>query len=341
MSKHPPKIARRFTSVTPPPRSTVVLNRTLPPGSTLPLDIPDLLRRYGLHPDKRLGQNFLVDPTHLERVVEAAEITASDMVLEIGPGLGSLTRLLAAKAGRVVAVELDSDLIPALMDVLAGFHNIQVFQGDILAINLAELVGEPIQDSDAVEASFRTPPGYLVVANIPYYITSALIRHLLEAPRKPRRLVLTVQREVAERICATPDKSSHAAALSLLALSVQVYGEPSIKAHIPAGAFYPPPKVDSAIVRVDLYPDPCIPAHLLPGFFRLAKAGFSQKRKTLRNALSAGIHCSPAQAATLLESAGINPGRRAETVSLEEWKNLTIVAEVLFRAHQNIPTLLC
>ncbi|HZW04026.1 MAG TPA: rRNA adenine dimethyltransferase family protein, partial [Anaerolineaceae bacterium] len=158
--------------------------------------------------------------------------------------------------------------------------------------------------------------GYLVVANIPYYITSALIRHLLEAPRKPARLVLTVQQEVAERIAAVPGE------MSLLALSVQVYGRPAVVARIPAGAFFPAPKVDSAVLRVDLYPDPVIPRERLEAFFRLIKAGFSQKRKTLRNTLASGLHLAPVEAAARLQAAGIDPQRRAETLSLAEWKDL-------------------
>jgi 16S rRNA (adenine1518-N6/adenine1519-N6)-dimethyltransferase len=267
-----------------------------------PLHVPELLRQFGLHPDKRLGQNFLIDPAALNRIVEAASVSLQDAILEVGPGVGSLTRLLAIQARQVVAVELDSRLVPALEQVLAPYPNTRVVQGDILDLNPAELMaGEP---------------GYLVVANIPYYITSALIRHLLESNVKPQRLVLTVQREVAERVTAPPGE------LSLLALSVQVYGQPRIMAHIPAGAFYPAPKVDSAVVRVDLYSEPRIPSGLLPDFFRLAKAGFSQKRKTMRNALAGGMHWSPQQAADILASIGIDPRRRAETLSLEEWEKL-------------------
>ena len=267
-----------------------------------PLHVPELLRQFGLHPDKRLGQNFLIDPAALNRIVEAASVSLQDAILEVGPGLGSLTRLLAIQARQVVAVELDSRLVPALEEVLAPYPNTRVVQGDILDLNPAELMaGEP---------------GYLVVANIPYYITSALIRHLLESNVKPQRLVITVQREVAERVTAPPGE------LSLLALSVQVYGQPRIMAHIPAGAFYPAPKVDSAVVRVDLYSEPRIPSGLLPDFFRLAKAGFSQKRKTMRNALAGGMHWSPQQAADILASIGIDPRRRAETLSLEEWEKL-------------------
>jgi 16S rRNA (adenine1518-N6/adenine1519-N6)-dimethyltransferase len=272
-----------------------------------PLDAPELLRRYGLRPDKSLGQNFLVDEAALQKVVAAAGIRKEDAVLEIGPGLGGLTRLLAHQAHRVVAVELDADLIAPLTETLAPFSNVHIVQGDILALDPESLMMEA--------GSEKTP--YLVVANIPYYITSALIRHLLEASHPPQRLVLTVQREVAERICAQAGK------LSLLALSVQVYGQPSIAAIIPPSAFYPPPKVDSAVVRIDRYDHPALPPSELGLFFRLAKAGFSQKRKTLRNALSGGMGWSKGQTEKTLRAAGIDSMRRAETLSLAEWANLT------------------
>lgn len=267
-----------------------------------PLNIPEILRQYGLRPDKRLGQNFLIDQSALHNIVAAAQVGPQDTILEVGPGLGSLTRLLAMHCQRVVAVELDQALIPPLQQVLAPFSNVQTVQGDILALDLARLMGNA---------------SYHVVANIPYYISSLLIRHFLETNLPPARLVLTVQQEVAQRICAEPGD------LSLLALSVQVYGQPFIVAHIPAGAFYPAPQVDSAVVRVDRYPTPRIPAKLLTTFFALAKAGFSQKRKTLRNALAGGLRCEPAKAAELLLAAGIDPQRRAETVSLDEWSQLT------------------
>jgi 16S rRNA (adenine1518-N6/adenine1519-N6)-dimethyltransferase len=266
-----------------------------------PLDPGALLRAHGLRPKKSLGQNFLVEDSALGQVVAAASIDPSACVLEIGPGLGHLTRYLASAARRVIAVELDQELIPILQEVLSPFPNVTLIQGDILKQDPAVLVDEG---------------GYLVVANIPYYITSTLIRRLLEAPLKPSRLVLTVQKEVAERICADPGH------LSLLALSVQVYGQPQVVIRIPAGAFYPPPEVDSAVLRVDLYDQPRVPAAQIGAFFRLTKAGFSQKRKTLRNALSAGLAWEPARAADLLTSAGIDPQRRAETLSLEEWARL-------------------
>jgi 16S rRNA (adenine1518-N6/adenine1519-N6)-dimethyltransferase len=266
-----------------------------------PLDAQALLQRYRLHAHKGLGQNFLEDPEALEKIVSAAEIHENDTVLEIGPGLGSLTRYLALAAKEVVAVELDEYLIEPLKAVLSPYPNVQMIHGDILKLSPGDLI---------------SANQYLVVANIPYYITSAVIRHLLESKSKPRRIVLTIQKEVAQRIRARPGD------MSLLALSVQVYGAPRIAAQIPADAFYPAPKVDSAVLVIDIYPSPLIHEELLDTFFKLSKAGFSQKRKTLRNSLSSGLHISPMKAAELLTSADIDPQRRAETLSIEEWERL-------------------
>jgi len=266
-----------------------------------PLNAVTLLKRHGLRARKSLGQNFLQDPLALEDIISAAEIQPTDTVLEIGPGLGSLTRYLAVAAREVVAVELDPNLLPLLKAVLAPYPNIRLIHGDILKLSPKDLI---------------TEKDYIVAANIPYYITSAVIRHLLEGEAKPRRIVLTVQKEVAERICAKPGD------MSLLALSVQVYGEPRIAARIPADAFFPAPKVDSAVLCVDIYPSPLIRPELLRTFFKLIKAGFSQKRKTLRNSLSSGLHISPTDAADLLTRAHIDPQRRAETLSIDEWRTL-------------------
>jgi len=272
-----------------------------------PLNVFALLKRHGLRADKSLGQNFLQDSFALEAIVAAAEIQPTDTVLEIGPGLGSLTRYLAASAKQVVAVELDFDLLAPLQAVLAPYQNVRVIHGDILKLSPHELI---------------TEKDYIVAANIPYYITSAVIRHLLEqSPKeesdpKPRRIVLTVQKEVAERICAKPGD------MSLLALSVQVYGNPKIAARIPANAFFPEPKVDSAVLSVDIYPAPLINANLLPSFFKMVKAGFSQKRKTLRNSLSSGLHIPTSASEAMLKTANIDPMRRAETLSIPEWQVL-------------------
>jgi len=267
-----------------------------------PLNAAALLKRFDLRPHKGLGQNFLQDPLALEKIVSTAEIQRTDTVLEIGPGLGSLTRYLAVAANEVVAVELDPNLLPPLKAVLAPHPNIRLIHGDILKLSPKDLIIER---------------DYIVVANIPYYITSAVIRHLLEKEPKPRRIVLTVQKEVARRICAKPGD------MSLLALSVQVYGNPRIAEYIPAEAFFPAPKVDSAILVIDIYSTPLIKEELLDTFFKMIKAGFSQKRKTLRNSLSSGLHNSPTEAAELLTRANIDPQRRAETLNLEEWERLS------------------
>jgi 16S rRNA (adenine1518-N6/adenine1519-N6)-dimethyltransferase len=264
-----------------------------------PLDIRALLRRFNLHPKKGLGQNFLVDEKALARVTAAAELKPTDTVLEIGPGLGSLTRHLAEAAQRVVAVEIDQDLLPALEDTLQPYGNVEVIRADILAFDLVRQV--------------NPPPGYKVVANIPYNITSAVIRDLLEALVRPERIVLTVQAEVAERIIAQPND------MSVLAVSVQFYSLPRIVARLPAGAFYPRPQVDSAVVQLDVRPSPAVPVDDVNQFFRVVKAGFSQKRKQLRNSLSGGLHLSNQQVDALLAQAGIDPQRRAETLTLDEW----------------------
>jgi 16S rRNA (adenine1518-N6/adenine1519-N6)-dimethyltransferase len=269
------------------------------PPELPPLDTIALLRRTGIRPEKSKGQNFLMDETVLRKIVAAAEINNEDVVLEVGPGLGSLTRYLAATAKKVVAVELDPWLIPPLEGVMAPWNNVTIIQGSILDFIISEIVEQE---------------NYLVVANIPYYITSAIMRHLMENSPRPKRIVLTMQKEVAERVCSKPGD------MSLLALSVQVYGAPEIAARIPAGAFYPAPKVDSAVLKVNLYAEPLIPLEQINTFFRLTKAGFSQKRKTLRNALSGGLAIPAASAEALLKASGIDPMRRAETLSIPEWK---------------------
>lgn len=267
-----------------------------------PLNVRNLLREYDLSPRKSLGQNFLVDHDALKKVVVAAEVEPIDVVLEIGAGLGSLTRFLANVARKVVAVELDSHLIPILETVLGSEGNVELVYGDILKLDPTHLI---------------SVDQYLVVANIPYYITSAIFRHLLAANRKPRRLVMTIQKEVAQRICAEPGD------MSLLALSVQVFGKAKIVAKISAGSFYPVPNVDSAVIRVDLYPNPLVDEAKLDTFFQLCRAGFGQKRKMLRKSLAAGLSLSVAVVEEMLIKNDIDPTRRAETLNLVEWGRLT------------------
>lgn len=267
-----------------------------PAGSGHPESPKQLLRRFGVQPKKQLGQHFMIDPRALERVVQAAEITPADDVLEIGAGIGTLTEHLLKHAGRVVAVELDPQLVDILRERLGGHPKLEVAAGDILRFPPADWFTEP----------------YKVVGNIPYYITSAILRHLLEAQPRPTTLVLTMQKEVAERILSR-------GGWSLLAVSVHFYGRPRLMGHISRHAFYPVPNVDSAILRVDVFPQPAISVPNTRWFFRVVKAGFSAPRKQLRNTLAHGLGIPPEDVEQVLRAAGIDTRRRAETLSLEEW----------------------
>ena len=269
---------------------------------TAAIEVRDLLRRFHLRPRKSLGQNFLIDDAALDRIVSAAEIAPGDWVLEIGPGLGTLTRRLAQNAGHVVAVEIDQNLIPALQFALAAYANVTLVHGDILQLDPAGLISGP--------------PSYKVVANLPYYVTSAVIRHLLEATPRPSRLILTMQLEVAQRLVAAPGD------LSLLAVSVQFYCKPSIVSRVKAGSFYPTPQVDSAVVRIDAHDHPPVDVRDVEQFFAVARAGFGQKRKQLHNALKAGLPLPSETIGAALGQAHIDPKRRAETLSLQEWAAL-------------------
>jgi 16S rRNA (adenine1518-N6/adenine1519-N6)-dimethyltransferase len=260
-----------------------------------------LLQQYNLHPKKSLGQNFLVDEGSLHRIVSAAELASTDTVLEIGPGLGALTAHLAESVQRVIAVELDQRLFPILQDQLSTFDNIELVRGDILKLDPADLFSHP----------------YKVVANVPYYITAAILRHLLSGQSRPQLMVLTVQREVAERLVAKPGS------MSLLAVSVQFYGQVKQMAVIKAGSFYPRPEVDSAVVRIDLSAAPPVEVADEAFFFRVVKAGFGQKRKQLRNSLRAGLSLPAERVEDALGAAGLDPRRRAETLNLGEWGKLT------------------
>jgi 16S rRNA (adenine1518-N6/adenine1519-N6)-dimethyltransferase len=258
----------------------------------------ELLAAFGLEPKKSLGQNFLFDENVLARIVETAEIQPTDHVLEIGPGLGSLTHLLARQAAQVVAVELDDRLLPILQGQLALYDNVRLIHGDILK----QRPGELFQQS------------YKVVANVPYYITGAILRHLLTDVHKPTSLTMTVQQEVAGRITAVPPN------MSLLAVSVQFYGRATLAHTIKAGAFWPRPDVDSAVVHIDLTQPAAtgVPLAQEKAFMRLVKVGFAQKRKQLQKNLRALGHSREAINAAL-ENAGVDGRRRAETLTLAEW----------------------
>ncbi|MBL8133793.1 MAG: 16S rRNA (adenine(1518)-N(6)/adenine(1519)-N(6))-dimethyltransferase RsmA [Anaerolineae bacterium] len=262
-----------------------------------------LLEDHGIAPKKSLGQNFLQDPNTLDKIVAAAELLPTDTVLEIGPGTGAMTTRLAKAAERVVAVEIDSRLEPVLRAALAAerLSNVSLLFADILQVNVASLMADP---------------PYVVVANLPYYITSAILRHLLEARHRPRRLVLMVQLEVAERLTAAPGD------MSLLTVSAQFYAKPQMIGRLKPSVFWPRPDVDSAVVRLDTYAAPPVDVPDVATFFKVVRAGFAQKRKQLKNAFAEGVGLSHADAAIMLELASIDPKRRAETLSLGEWAAL-------------------
>lgn len=267
-----------------------------------PLPWPRYLKARGVWPRKGLGQHILIDERILARIAEAAGLEPGEWALEIGAGPGTLTRHLALRADHVVAVELDERFLPLLQEVLVPYPNVTVVPGDILALDPSALVqGHP----------------YRAIGNIPYFITSAILRHLMEASPKPRRIVLTVQWEVARRITAGPG------AMSLLAVSVQVYGRPQVVERIPAGAFWPRPEVDSAVVVIEPYERPAVALGDPEWFFRVVRAGFGQRRKQLHNALAHGLGLPDARVRAALAEAGIAPSRRAETLSLEEWARLS------------------
>ena len=272
-----------------------------------------LLRRFGLRARKGLGQHFLIDKGVLESTTLAAELTPSDIVIEVGPGLGVLTRELARRVGWLFAIELDSKLAAILQNNLAPFGNVTVINGDILEINPVALFSKVPVSLPGLTGNALS---YKVVANLPYYITSPVLRHFLEATVRPRLMVLMVQKEVAEAITAGPGR------MSVLSVSVQFYGRPEIISRVPAACFYPAPEVDSAILRVAVYSQPAVAVDDVNGFFSLVRAGFSTARKQLVNSLSQGLKLPKTEVLSLLQQAKIASQRRAETLTLEEWAGL-------------------
>ena len=268
-------------------------------------DLKNLLKKYRVYPSKRLGQNFLIDKSAAQKVIKAADLTKKDLVLEIGPGIGNLTQELAKNAGKVVAVEKDRKMAEILRETLKDFNNVKIIQGDILKI---ENLGLGVRS-------------YKLIANLPYYITSPVIRKFLESPPAggpPKLMVLTVQKEVARRICVSPPN------MSLLAVSVQFYAKPEIISFISKKSFWPSPKVDGAIIRIT----PLITTDKkrinVDLFFRIVKAGFSQPRKQLVNNLLAlslpkGVKLEKEKVQNWLLKNKISPSQRAETLSAQDW----------------------
>jgi len=252
-------------------------------------------------PRKRLGQHFLVDRTALERIADALGPTSDDIVVEIGPGRGALTDLLVQRAKRVVAIELDRDLVPYLRDRYADGGKVEVIERDVLQLRLSDVAG----------------PDFLLAGNVPYYITTPILFHALEPPR-PARAVYLVQREVAERVVAPPGSRTYGA----LSVSVQGFAHAELVGRVPPGAFRPPPSVESAILRVTPRPDPVVPASLEPSFRSLVQDAFGLRRKQLRRVVRTIASLPADEADRILESASIDPEARPETLAPHEFARL-------------------
>lgn len=274
-----------------------------------------VLERHGLRPRRSLGQNFMVHPQVPTRIVREAEVGAEHTVLEVGAGVGTLTAPLAEQTGHVLAVETDSHLIPVLHEELEPYSNVEIIHGDILELDPATLLNAP---SDEVASPLWAPrlDEYLVIANLPYYITSAVIQHLLEAAVRPARMVFTVQYEVAKRMVAASGK------MSVLSVAMHFYGEPRILFKLSRGAFYPMPRVDSAVVRLDLYEHPPIDVADVARFFDIVRAGFAQRRKQLRNTLASTLDLDPHEVERAFENVPVRHTRRAESLSMAEWEQV-------------------
>ncbi len=258
-----------------------------------------LLQAKGLLAKKSLGQNFLIDQEALDTIVDAGDLYDGDHVVEVGPGTGFLTEQLIQKVKKVTAVELDKDMVGLLKEQFALTDNLEIIHSDMLQT--------PVED--IVDGSYK------VVANIPYYITSPVVRHFLQAPVRPKLMVLLVQKEVAEKICSLKGKS-------FITVETAVQGHAEYVATVPSKSFSPAPKVDSAILKITVFPEPKVPEAELKDFLRIVKFGYSQKRKKLSNGLAAGLHIESSEVRDLLVEADIGVGLRPEQLELDDWIKL-------------------
>jgi len=261
-----------------------------------------LLEADGLWAKKSLGQNFLIDEKALDTIVDAADLYEGDEVVEVGPGTGFLTGRLIQIVKKVTAVELDADMVDILQKQYSLTDNLEVLHADILKTSVEDIA----------------KPRYKVVANIPYYITSPVVRHFLQAPIRPQLMVILVQKEVAEKICGMTGRS-------FFTVETEVQAHAEYVATIPAKSFYPAPKVDSAILKLTVFPEPKVSWDQLKDFLRIVKFGFSQKRKKLSNSLSAGLNKDPSEVRNFMEKADIAGDVRAEDLKIEDWIRLNEV----------------
>lgn len=275
----------------------------------MPQNTIAVLQKYQVHAQKKYGQNFLIDTGVLEKIIRAAEITSQDCVLEIGPGIGTMTQCLAERAGKVIAVEIDQSLIPILEDTLSAYENVMVINADILKLDIHQLIleqnnGNPVK----------------IVANLPYYITTPIIMALLEGHVPFSSLTVMVQKEVADRMQSGPGTKDYGA----LSLAVQYYAKPEIVAHVPPNCFLPRPKVGSAVIRLTKYERPPVEAADENFLFAVIRASFNQRRKTLVNGLAnaAGLGLSKEKIAEAIACMGLEPAVRGESFTLEQFAKL-------------------
>lgn len=274
----------------------------------LPSVTKDIVKKYGFKFSKSLGQNFLIDGNIVDNICTESEITKADNILEIGPGIGTLTQELCERSKKVVAVELDKRLLPVLDETLVNYNNVEVVNNDILKIDINSLIKDNFDDGNIK-----------VVANLPYYITTPIIMRFLEERINIEKIVVMVQKEVAYRMKASPGNKDYGS----LSIAVQYYSDPEIILNVPKNAFMPSPNVDSAVIMLDIFDEPRIKVKDEKLLFRIVKAAFGKRRKTLLNALSSSdLDVSKEDVKHILELCDIDPKRRGETLSLEEYAKL-------------------
>lgn len=276
-----------------------------------PSTIRDIKERYGFRLSKSLGQNFLTDKNIIDRIIEGSQITENDLVIEIGPGVGVITREAAAAASKVIAVEIDSNLIPILEETLGDLDNVEVINRDILKTDLNRLIEEE-------KAADPQITGVRIIGNLPYYITTPIIMKILEDGVKADSMTVMMQKEVGDRIMAEEGSKARGA----LSVAVQYYCTVEKIVSVPKDVFVPAPKVDSIVLRLDIRKEKAVDLEDDRYFFRAVKSGFGQRRKTLLNSLSSEGNFSKEEIGEILQSAGIDPKRRAETLSMDEFADI-------------------
>lgn len=283
--------------------------------TTSPAAIRNIMQSRGISCRKSLGQNFLIDNNIINKIIAAAELTNSDLVVEIGPGLGALTAQIACTAGKVIAVEVDRGLLAALSEMLEGVQNVEMILGDALKIDF----DRTIEESTGGEYG-SSGKKYKLMANLPYYITSPVLMHLLLGRFNISIIVIMVQVEVAERLAASPGSKVYGA----LSLAVQYFTKPEILFRVPRTVFYPKPGVDSAVVRLSVRSEPAVVVRDENALFKIIRSAFGKRRKTLLNSLTGStLGIDRETCLRALKNSGIDPGRRGETLSLEEFASLT------------------